>query len=267
MHRLSALAVLAASGLAAQAQSVRVLSSGDELVDQAAVALLESAGMTVAMGPEYWALTAEDSFPETDALLVLAGPNWQNALDMTDAGQEVLADFADAGGGIVFSEWAGYSSYYAQAASLIDLLPTTYEFQYTVSGDVTFTRTADAAPTVACLVPQTITAPADNFSGVESHLAAKPTATVFYESAATGLAGLTGWDYGAGRVAQFSSSIGTNQLADAAFSRLILNTILWSTEEPGPDPEPACVADLVPDGVLDLSDITTFVGAFTAGCD
>ncbi len=266
-HRITVAATLAAALTASNAQSVQILSSGDEAVDQAAVALLESARMAVTVGPEYWALTPEDSFPETDALFVLAGPNWSPALGMADEGQQVLTDFANAGGGIVFSEWAGYSSYYAQTQVLIDLLPTTYELAYTFSGDVTYTRTADAAPTVACLVPQTFTSAADYFGGVEGYLAAKPTATVFYESAATGLAGLTGWEYGEGRVAHFSSAIGTNQLGDTSFGRLILNTILWSTEEPDGDAQPTCQADLVEDGVLDLADISVFVTAFTSGCN
>lgn len=263
MHRLSTLAVLAASGLAAQAQNVQVLSSGDELVDQAAIALLENAGFQASLGPEYWQLDASSDFSAFDAVLALGGPNWADGWSFTEEAQQVLADYAASGGGIVFSEWFGYNAAVRGWVALGGLLPTTYGGY--ISGEtVDYTEaapTSGTAATVTCMVPSLVAAAADNFAGTESMLVAKPDATVFFESATSGGAGLTGWDVGAGRVMHFSSSIGVNQLADPDFSRLILNSLAWADEGP------ACEADLVRAGILDLSDINVFVNSFLGGCD
>lgn len=258
----AALALLAASGIA-RAQSVHVLSSGDEAVDQAAVALLESAGFETTLGLEYWALTGAEDLSGYEAILALGGPNWGMGASFSEAAQQSLADFADAGGGIVFTEWFGYNGAVRGWTVLPELLPTVYQ-GYSSPETIEYTESnapPSQAATVTCLVPIAMSVPADNFAGAEATLEPKAGATVFFDSVNTGAAGVAGWDVGEGRVAHFSSSVGVNQLTDASFSRLILNTIAWSTEAP------VCKADIVRDGLLDLSDITAFVTAFTAGCD
>lgn len=254
------LSILAAT---ASAQSVHVLSSGEEATDQAAIALLESAGFETSLGLEYWELTGTEDLSGYDAILALGGPNWLQGTSFAEQAQQSLADFATAGGGIVFTEWFGYNASIFDQTIISDLLPTVYQ-SYIAEETVVYTEPDTPAPgaaAVTCLIPETLSVTSDYFTGTESLLHAKPGAAVFLESVNTGSAGVTGWDYAAGRVAHFSSSVGVNQLTDTSFSRLILNTLAWSTEES------ACEADLVRDGLLNLSDITAFVTAFTAGCN
>lgn len=261
-RRVLLTAALAGVASLAQAADVLVFSSGDGEVDAAAVGLLESAGHDVTVGVQIWELTGTEDLSAHDSILALCGPNWyQIYSNFTEPAQQLIADYANAGGGIVFSEWIGYSTQFG--AALPEILPTTYQY-YATNESITLNRAsapgADGT-TVTCQMPQSVSAPADDFSGTESVLVAKPGATVFFDSETAGGAGVAGWNVGSGRVLQFSSTIGPNLLTDFTFSRLVLNAIEWTTET-----EP-CAADIVRDGLLDLSDVTAFVTAFTGGCE
>jgi hypothetical protein len=257
-----ALAALALAVSPALAADVLVLSSGDADLDGTAVALLETAGHEVTLGHQIWELTGTEDLSAHDSVLALCGPNWSSILSLfSEPAQWMLADYAEAGGGIVFSEWIGYSTRFQTV--LAGILPTDY-VSYISEATVEFVRSGSAEAersTVTCQMPAAISVASDNYEGTESWLTAKPGATVFFESATTGGAGVAGWSVGSGRVLQFSSSIGLNQLTDFTFSRLVLNAVDWAGEEE------ACRADLVRDGLLDLSDVTAFIDAFTGGCE
>ncbi|HNS21482.1 MAG TPA: hypothetical protein PKH24_13345 [Sedimentisphaerales bacterium] len=80
---------------------------------------------------------------------------------------------------------------------------------------------------------------ADNFAGTESDIWAKAGAHVFYDSS-NYTDGVVGWDSGAGRTINFSTCIGTSELGNADYSRLLSNSLTWVAQgEPGPGGIPA----------------------------
>lgn len=212
--------------LSLAAQTVLLLSTGNPTLDTQTKDVIEAGGATVVIGKAYTSFTSAD-LTGVDVVLLFPNNNWGSG-DMTVSAQSALVDFVSAGGGLITSEWTNWKVGAGQFQTLKSALPVVATTQYTGGSAITYTSVTPDGTLTAGL-PSSLTFTADNFAGVESFFTAKSGATVYFSSSggANG-AGLVGWDYGDGRVLQFSTTAGPLSLADANFSVLLQNSVQWT---------------------------------------
>lgn len=210
------------------AQTVLLLSTGSTTLDNQTRGVLQNGGATVIVGSQYPSLSATE-LAGIDVVLLLPNNNWSGG-DMPLGAQNALATFVNAGGGLVTAEWTNWKVGDGKFANLQPILPVVSSTQFTSGTDVAITYTRSVADTVINAgLPASFSFKSDNFDGIESVFVAKPGATVFYTSSGgAGGAGLVGWESGAGRVLQFSTTLGPNGLADDRLSRLFQNSVQWA---------------------------------------
>ena len=237
LRAIATLMALFALPRTALAVVVLILSSGDSALDTAAQNVFTSAGHTATIGPQYTTFTgAELSGVQT--VLFLANANWSSG-DMPLAGQTALVNFVNGGGGLVTGEWVNWKVGVGSLSTLAPLMPVTSSTQWTGGTSITYTQSV-SDPVLGAGLPATLTFPGDNFAGVESFFTPKSGATAYYASAGgAGGAGIVGWSYGAGRVLQYSVTLGAGQLGTADFATLLGNSASFVAV-----PEPSTVAFL-----------------------
>lgn len=214
------------------AQAVLLLSTGDSKLDLDTKAVLQAGGATVTIGSPYPTFSSAE-LSGINVVLLFPNHNWASG-DMSLAAQTALVNFINSGGGLVTAEWTNWKVGAGSFQTLQAALPVVSTTQYTGGAGITYTQSSPHAG-LNTGMPSAFTFTADNFAGVESYFTAKSTATVYYASSggANG-AGLVGWQYGNGRVMQFSTTAGSLSLADANFARLLQNTVKWAAvPEPG----------------------------------
>src|SRR5262245_30139217 len=101
---------LAVLGSGAHAANVYILSSGDPLVDAAVQATLQAGGHTSTLGVPYTAFDGTQSLAGFQAVYFQANANWTGG-DMPAAGQTLLLNFVNGGGGLVTCEWVLWKTY------------------------------------------------------------------------------------------------------------------------------------------------------------
>lgn len=204
---------------------VYLMSSGDAALDQALEMALASQDQTVTMGAEYTAFTGIDLAPY-DAVYLQANANW-NAGDMPEEGQIALVDWVNCGGGLVAVEWVLWKTASGSFAVLDHAFPAVPTTSFTSSSlDITYGE-AEADPIFSAGLPAEFTFVADDFSGSETDMSARPGAVVFYDSVALG-AGVVGWSYNHGKVVNVSTVAGMGQLADVNYARMLSNAFDWA---------------------------------------
>lgn len=240
LRLLAAFLVLALAGLRAGAVEVLLLSTGNTVLDQQTKAVVEAAGHQVTLANPYPNFLGAE-LTGMDVVLLLPNANWASG-DMPLLGQTALANFVQAGGGLIASEWTNWKVAANGAfATLAPLFPVVATSQYTSSATVTYTSAVPDATLTAGL-PTAFTFASDNFSGVESFFTPKLGATAFYASSgAAGGAGVVGWDVGSGRVLQLSTVAGPLELADVNYAQLLQNSVAW-TAQVAAIPEPSTLA-------------------------
>ncbi len=241
LHRAAfLLAGLLVLPLLASAQTVLLLSTGDSALDLQTRNVLQGAGYSVTVGNAYTSL-APAELTGINVVLLLPNHNW-NTGDMPLASQAALVSFVQNGGGLVTSEWTDWKVSQGDFATLSPILPATSASQYgNISGLFYVQATADSALNAG--LGNHFVFSTDNYSGVESKLTAKAGATVFYTTlSGAGGAGVVGWANGSGRVMQFSTTAGPNELANADYARLFVNSVAWTAQGV---PEPSTCACLV----------------------
>lgn len=202
---------------------VLILSSGDSGLDSSAQAVFTNAGHSVTIGPQYTSFTGAE-LAGVNAVLFLANANW-SAGDMPSAGQTALVNFVSGGGGLITGEWVNWKVGVGSLTTLGPILPVAVSSQWTGGSSITYTQVTPDA-TLSAGLPSSFSFVGDNFAGVESVFAAKSGATVYYASSGgAGGAGVVGWSYGAGRVLQYSTTIGAGQLGTAAYAQLLGNSV------------------------------------------
>jgi hypothetical protein len=218
------LALLAPAAL--PAQTVLLLSTGSSTLDTQTKSVLERSGATVSIGSQYTTFSAAE-LTGIDVVLLFPNNNWGSG-DMPLASQTALVNFVNDGGGLVTSEWTNWKVGANTFANLAPILPVVSTTQYTGGSNITYSQsTADGLLNAG--LPANFTFTGDNFAGVESFFTAKQGASVFYTSSGgAGGAGVVGWDYGAGRALQFSTTLGPLGLADDNLSRLFQNSVQWA---------------------------------------
>jgi hypothetical protein len=144
------------------------------------------------------------------------------------AGQNALVQFVSSGGGLVTSEWTTWMSAFRSFAILAPILPVLPSSSYSENLSITYKQAAPD-PVLNNGVPSEFGFAADSYYGTETFFVPKGGATVFYASAGGSQgAAVVGWKSAAGRVIQFSTLFGGQELLHAAYSRLVANAVLWA---------------------------------------
>ena len=144
------------------------------------------------------------------------------------------------------------------------------------TGTLTATYTQSAIdPVINAGLPAQFTFPVDSYAGTETLLLPKPGATSFYTTnqfaASPGASGVIGWEYGAGRVVNISTTCGPNQVGDPNFAKLLGNLMTWAGDL-SPGGMLPCTPDCDKSGSLDFFDFLCFQNQFSqsvpaADCD
>ena len=201
-----------------------LLSSGDPALDASLQAGLMQHGHAVTLGPPYHMFTADIDLTPYDAIYLQANYNW-SGLDMPLPGQRRLINWVNCGGGLVTVEWTTWKIGQGTFQLIDAIFPAARTTAYTSVAMETYVKVTDDA-TLNAGLPDMFTFNTTNYSGTQSALTPRPGAVVYYD-AQTYESGLLGWGYNLGRVATFSTTVGTNEVADANFMRLIANTADW----------------------------------------
>lgn len=294
LARITISTVCLLAGVSAAAD-VLIVSAGSATTDEALVLALNANGHSGTVGPRYWEFDASFDLGPFDVVYIQGNGNWTQS-DMPVDAQAMILEFAQAGGGIIFSEWVVWM---VQARNVFQVLgaamPAEPTATYRNSGTITMTaNTPD--PFIAQGLPNSFTMPLTSFSGTETFLRPKPNATVFYDSdwVLSGEAGaaVLGWDVCGGRVVNFSTTNGPTQIADPNFQVLLSNLVTWVTRSLEDNSCPADIAtpcggqlnffdvlqylsryaaldpraDLNGDGMFNLFDVLLYLQYYNQGC-
>lgn len=204
---------------------VLVLSSTNTALDDALKTMLEGYGHSVTIGPNYGVFDGSTDLDSFDAIYLQANAYW--SADMPEPGQRQLINWVNCGGGLVTVEWTTWIiGTDATRLRFIDaIFPAARTANYTSTATETYTKVTDDS-TLNAGLPDSFTFTTTNYSGTESYLNPRAGAVIYYDSAMLD-AGVLGWDYNMGRVLTFSTTVGTNEIADPNFSRLISNAVDW----------------------------------------
>lgn len=266
MRQLSTLCLFGAITSATTfAGDVLIVSAGSATTDDALVAALANQGHTATIGPNYWEFDTNVDLSPYDVLYIQGNGNWTQS-DMPIDAQSMILEFTEDGGGIIFSEWVVWM---VAARDVFQVLAAAMPVEETVTfrttTDVTFTLNTPE-PFLTDGLPTSFTMPLTSFSGTETFLRPKLDATVFYDSdwvIGDETAGAAiGWDICGGRVVNFSTTIGTDQIQDPNFQLLFGNMVTWVSRS---ETDNTCPIDYVPPcGVLNFFDISQFLARFAA---
>ena len=244
-----------------QAANVYVLSSGYAVQDAAVVTSLNAAGHNATIGQQFPDFDGTASLAGFQAVLLQTNYNWASP-DMPAAGQNLLVNYVTQGGGLVTTEWLLWDLAAAGKFSILDIvLPSVATTSY--NGDASH-HLVQVTPnaTINSGMPTEFDIPGDNVAGSETNIpSVKAGATVFYATTNQGnFVGLSGWDYGQGRVAMFSQTVGEFHLADAFGFRLMGNVIEWVSHGAGsqqinPDTVTVRLGQITSGSVAQISDI------------
>lgn len=259
-----ALAALAISQ-AASAANVLIVSAGSDTTNTALETALENLGHSATIGPTYWEFDTNFDLSGFDVVYIQGNGNWTQS-DMPLDAQSMILDFAQAGGGIVFSEWVVWMvqarGVFQVLGASMPIIPTT---AFRTTSTLTFTESVNDE-FVSAGLPTSFTMPLTSFSGTETFLEPKENATVFYESdwvsGGVTSGAVVGWDICGGRVVNFSTTNGIDQINDPNFQILLSNLMTWVSRS---EEDVICFADIaVPCGVLDFFDISQYLSRFAA---
>ncbi|MEM9374430.1 MAG: GC-type dockerin domain-anchored protein [Planctomycetota bacterium] len=259
------LACLMLTATACHGADVLIVSAGAPTTDNALVTALANQGHNATIGPNYWEFDAQFDLSPFDVVYIQGNGNWTQS-DMPVDAQSMMLDFAQDGGGIIFSEWVvwmvGARNVFQVLASA---MPVQINTAFRTTADITFTLNTPE-PFLTDNLPNSFTMPLTSFSGTETFLQPLEDATVFYDSdwvsgTDTGAA-VVGWDICGGRVVNFSTTVGEAQINDPNFQQLFGNMVTWVTRS---QIDNACLADTAPPcGALNFFDISTYIARFNA---
>lgn len=266
MHTRLPFALTAAlSASIASAGNVLIVSAGSPVTDAALVSALANQGHTATIGPNYWEFDTNVDLSPYDALYIQGNGNWTQS-DMPVDAQSMILEFTEDGGGIIFSEWVVWMVAARDVFQVLGAaMPVEESITYRTTSNVTFTLNTPE-PFLTDGLPTSFTMPLTSFNGTESYLTPKLDATVFYDSdwVIGGVPGgaAVGWDICGGRVVNFSTTIGTDQIQDPNFQILFGNMVTWVSRS---ETDNTCPIDYVPPcGVLNFFDISQFLARFAA---
>jgi len=265
MKRTLVLLTLATGTSICSGADVLIVSAGAPATDAALVAALIAQGHSASIGPNYWEFDTNVDLSPYDVLYIQGNGNWTQS-DMPLDAQSMILDFAQQGAGVVFSEWviwmvAARDVFQVLAASM----PVIPSATWRTTSTLTLTENV-SDPIVSAGLPLSFDMPVTSFSGTETFLEPKENATIFYDSDwvvgdQTGGA-VVGWDICGGRVVNFSTTNGIDQINDPEFQILLGNLMEWVSRS---EEDNSCPADIAPScGVLDFFDVSQYLARFGA---
>lgn len=217
----------------ANAGNIYVMSSGNALHDDTVRASLAAAGHTSVIGLEFWEFDGSVPLIGYDAVFLQANYNW-NWGSMPEAGQQQLVAYVNDGGGLVTSEWVLWLTAVGHFQTLKDVFPSVETGSYNGDTEHSFQK-VDPDPTINSGLPDAFDVDGDNVAGGETNTpSVKIGAKQFYATVRNGsFVGLSGWDFGEGRVAQFSQTVSERFMAHPFGFRLLGNTMEWVSRGAG----------------------------------
>tara|TARA_R110000744_G_scaffold120023_5_gene223699 strand:+ start:242 stop:1129 length:888 start_codon:yes stop_codon:yes gene_type:complete len=265
MKLIPAILSIATLTSAATASDVLIVSAGSPTTDAALVAGLIAQGHTASIGPNYWEFDTSFDLSPYDVVYIQGNGNWTQS-DMPIDAQTMILDYAQQGAGVVFSEWVVWMvqarGVFQVLAASMPVVPTT---TFRSTSTITFTENTPD-PIVGEGLPASFDMPLSSFSGTETFLVPKENATVFYDSdwviGETTGAAIVGWDICGGRVVNFSTTNGINQINDPEFQVLLGNLMEWVTRSVQDNGCPADIA--APCGFLNFFDVSAYLARFSA---
>lgn len=227
---LTGLLVLAAPALAA---NVYVMSSGDAATDAAAMADMARFAHNATLGVNYTQFDGTQNLTGYDCVYLQANYNWGWG-DMPLPGQEALASYVNGGGGLVTCEWVMWKTSAGNFQTLGSVYAAVPSSAWATYPQYDF-AVVTPDPIMNAGLPASFTVPSDSYAGTETILTqVQSGATVFYSSNyGQNKHGLMGWDFGAGRCANFNATNGPNFLGDPNGGRLMSNAIEWVSHGAG----------------------------------
>lgn len=228
------------------ASAIYVMGSGDTSTDANVISVLGSFGHTASLGAQFYEMDGTEDFSSYDAIYLQNSYNWDQTMQAATA--ENIADFVNAGGGLVTAEWTVWSSAAMSGWDPISaILPVTYS-TYTYPTLCTFTEESSDATINYNLSSSFDFVPSDS-DGSFTKMDLKSGATQYYSATTDAdgdtTVGMAGWDVGTsgGRVFSFSVILGADELiAGTPTAQLLGNSFAWTTDVTPTVPEPASVA-------------------------
>jgi hypothetical protein len=230
-----------------RADKVLIIGSGDMSNEQVVQALLQTVGDTVTIGPTYNNYTGTPLGGYNEVVLMPGGPagtpySASTLGDMPTSGQQALLNFVATGGGLITSE-AVIQKYADQHGfqTLYPALPVTGDgTHFTIASPITYSALTNDQ-VVNAYLPSSFSFKSDSAPGTLTYAPPKPGATPFFstngpvpEPLGNKLLayGVVGWNYGLGRVMNFSTYMDNTALADHNFAQLVSNALAWSGGDP-----------------------------------
>lgn len=232
MKRITLSVGLLGLGLASQAASIYVFSCTNAAQDQFIYDALTAVGHNVVIGQDVTTFTNLSVVSQYEAVYVQANFNW--GFNWNTAQQQTMVDYVNSGGGLITAEWVLWMHASGYFQTLGAILPSTQTNAWDGAPSITYTRNT-ANTIMDAGLPASFSMSTTNIGGVRTYVpSAKAGATKFYGDGT--YAAVTGWNVGNGRVVNFHSVNGQNQLADTNFRKLLGNAFTWVTSNPPTGP-------------------------------
>ena len=203
---------------------VYVVGSGNASGDAAVVDTLRVGGHVPSLGAPIHAFDGVDvDLAAYDAVILLHNYDWTS--DMPVAGQEAIAAYATAGGGVITAEWLVWNLSRGFDVALEPIVPVTAG-PFNGAAATTYSRVT-ANPVMDRDLPVSFDFLLGNLSGSESFFTPKTDAITFYQSSNASAPGLVGWTAGTGRVLSFSTLVTETELRTIGYQQLLVNATSW----------------------------------------
>lgn len=270
------------------AVDVYVTAGGNAANDAAVVDALVAGGHTVTLGVPYYQFDSTVDLTGIDVVYLQASFNWGFG-NMPVDGQEMLFSFVQNGGGLVTNEWTVWK---AAAQNSFEILsayfPAELDTPFSNLSTMTFTQ-VDAEPILNDGLDESFVFPLTSAAGTHTFITPKAGSFTYYSFTQNTQTwgGLIGSGAGCGRVANFATVNGVNQLTDVNFGRLLSNTMTWAAQGPlvtgDADgngivnlddlnivltnfSQQTSTGDVDNDGVVDLNDLNIVLSTFGSSC-
>lgn len=227
---------LLVSGLAqgALAASIYVFSSTNIATDNETVATFQAGGHDVVLGQGVNTFLNLNVISAFDVVYLPANHNYGF---FWNASQEAaMMNYINAGGGLITAEWVVWmaavnSNYFPSMRAAFPVVPTS---SWDTRSTANYNRDqADAIMNAG--LPTSFSMPTTSIAGVHTNFSTlRAGAKSFYRDGSAIM--VAGWNYGNGRVINFSTVNGTNQLVNTNFRTLMSNSAIWVSSNPPTGP-------------------------------
>ncbi len=212
--------------------SVYVFSCGNVDNDNETVAAFQASGHDVILGQGVNTFLNLNVISAFDVVYLPANHNWGFYWDL--AQETAMVNYVNSGGGLITAEWILWMTAFSSFSTLRSVFPAVETTSYDGRGIASYTRD-QSDPIINAGLPNNFSMFTTSIAGVHTNIVAvKAGAKSFYRDGTDIM--VSGWDYGNGRVVNYSTVNGANQLQDANFRTLLGNTVTWVSSNPPTGP-------------------------------